>query len=95
MRCPKCNHQEDKVIDSRSIKEGAAVRRRRECTACAFRYTTHEEILNDDVKVVKKGDIREDFNREKIRLGISKACLFSTFLTFPFLLFKYFIISLF
>ncbi len=74
MRCPKCSCQEDKVIDSRSIKEGSGVRRRRECIECNFRYTTHEEILNDDIKVIKKDGIREDFSQEKIRLGISKAC---------------------
>ncbi len=74
MRCPKCNCQEDKVIDSRSINEGAGVRRRRECVECDFRYNTLEEVINEDVKVIKKNGIREDFSREKIREGVNKAC---------------------
>lgn len=74
MRCPKCHCLEDKVIDSRSTKEGRGVRRRRECTSCGHRFTTYEEIIHADLKVIKRGNIREDFDREKIRIGIEKAC---------------------
>ena len=52
MRCPRCGCQEDRVIDSRASKDGAAVRRRRECTACGHRFTTHEEIIQAELKVV-------------------------------------------
>lgn len=74
MRCPKCHSQDDKVIDSRSVKEGIGVRRRRECVGCGFRFTTYEEVINADLKVVKKNAVREDFDREKLRRGIEKAC---------------------
>ncbi len=74
MRCPRCGCQEDKVIDSRASKEGAAVRRRRECTACGHRFTTCEEFVPAELKVVKRDGTKEDFDREKIRLGIKKAC---------------------
>lgn len=74
MRCPQCQCQEDKVVDSRSTKEGRGVRRRRECTSCGHRFTTIEEIIHAELKVIKRGEIREDFDREKIRRGIEKAC---------------------
>jgi len=74
MRCPQCQCQEDKVVDSRSTKEGRGVRRRRECTGCGHRFTTIEEIVHAELKVIKRGDIREEFDREKIRRGIEKAC---------------------
>lgn len=74
MRCPKCSYQDDKVIDSRSVREGDAVRRRRECLKCQHRFTTNEEILRVELKVVKKDDIREDFDKEKLRRGIENAC---------------------
>ena len=74
MRCPRCGCQEDRVIDSRASKDGAAVRRRRECTACGHRFTTHEEIIQAELKVVKRDNSREDFDPNKIRAGIEKAC---------------------
>jgi transcriptional repressor NrdR len=74
MRCPQCGCLDDKVVDSRATKEGAGVRRRRECTSCNHRFTTIEEIIQAELKVVKRGDIREDFDREKIRKGIENAC---------------------
>lgn len=74
MRCPQCHCLEDKVVDSRSTKEGAGVRRRRECLNCGHRFTTHEEVIQAELKVIKSGNIREDFDREKIRFGIEKAC---------------------
>jgi len=74
MRCPQCQCQEDKVVDSRSTKEGRGVRRRRECTNCGHRFTTIEEIIHAELKVIKRENMREDFDREKIRRGIEKAC---------------------
>lgn len=74
MRCPKCHSQDGKVIDSRAVKDGDGVRRRRECLNCQFRFTTYEEIINADLKVVKSNAVREDFDREKLRRGIEKAC---------------------
>lgn len=74
MRCPKCHYQDDKVIDSRAIKEGAGVRRRRECLSCSHRFTTHELIIDSELKVIKKGGFSEDFDRNKLRKGIDNAC---------------------
>ena len=74
MRCPRCGCQEDRVIDSRASKDGAAVRRRRECAACGHRFTTHEEIIQAELKFVKRDNSREDFDPNKIRAGIEKAC---------------------
>jgi transcriptional repressor NrdR len=74
MRCPQCQCLDDKVVDSRVIKDGEGVRRRRECLNCGHRYTTYEAVIHAELKVVKKGEIREDFDREKLRLGIEKAC---------------------
>ncbi len=74
MRCPKCGHLEDRVIDSRSTKEGRAIRRRRECIGCGNRFTTYEYVENASVVVVKRDGKREPFSREKIIVGISRAC---------------------
>jgi len=74
MRCPSCGHLEDRVIDSRSTKEGRAIRRRRECIGCGNRYTTYEYVENASVVVVKKDGKREPWSREKIIAGISRAC---------------------
>lgn len=74
MRCPQCHCLDDKVVDSRVTKEGAGVRRRRECLNCGHRFTTHEAIIHAELKVVKKGNLREDFDSEKLRSGIEKAC---------------------
>ena len=74
MRCPKCGCIEDKVIDSRSSKEGAIIRRRRECDECKSRFTTYEQIEHKRLMVVKRDGRREDFSREKLISGISKAC---------------------
>ena len=62
------------MIDSRTAKEGAAVRRRRECLNCGHRFTTYEEIIQAELSVLKKNNLREDFDREKLRNGINKAC---------------------
>lgn len=74
MKCPRCACQDDKVMDSRSIKEGAGVRRRRECLNCGHRFTTYEEIIQAELKVLKRDCTHEDFDREKLRRSIEKAC---------------------
>ena len=74
MRCPNCDHLEDRVIDSRSTKEGRAIRRRRECIGCGKRFTTYEYVENASVAVVKRNGKREPFSREKVIAGISRAC---------------------
>lgn len=74
MRCPKCGHLEDRVIDSRSTREGRAIRRRRECIGCGNRFTTYEYVENASVLVVKRNGKREPYDREKVVAGISRAC---------------------
>lgn len=74
MKCPACGHEEDKVIDSRSTKEGTVTRRRRECLECAHRYTTYEYIEPAQMVVVKKDGRRQEFDRRRILEGIIKAC---------------------
>jgi transcriptional repressor NrdR len=74
MRCPKCGCQDDKVIDSRASREGATIRRRRECIACGHRFTTYEEIERGGLVVLKRDGRREDFSREKLLSGLRKAC---------------------
>jgi len=74
MRCPKCGMDDDKVIDSRSVKEGVGVRRRRECNHCQTRFTTLESLIPEELKVVKRNGEREDFDRDKLRRGIKNAC---------------------
>ena len=74
MKCPKCNVEEDKVIDSRPWKDGAVVRRRRECLSCNYRFTTYEEIEREDLRAVKRDGRYEPFDRRKLVLGFQKAC---------------------
>ena len=74
MRCPKCGCSDDKVIDSRTVKEGAGVRRRRECLHCACRFTTIEGIIPEELRVIKNNNIREEYDRDKLRRGIANAC---------------------
>ena len=74
MRCPKCGCQDDKVIDSRASREGATIRRRRECISCGHRFTTYEEIERGGLFVVKRDGRREEFSKEKLLAGIKKAC---------------------
>ncbi len=73
MRCPYCNNTDAKVVDSRSSKDGDAIRRRRECLSCARRYTTYERIEEVAQMVIKKGGNRETFDRWKLKAGILKA----------------------
>jgi transcriptional repressor NrdR len=74
MRCPKCGCLDDKVIDSRTSREGATIRRRRDCLQCTHRFTTYEEIEREGLMVVKHDGRREEFSREKLLSGIRKAC---------------------
>lgn len=74
MRCPKCGCQDDKVIDSRASREGAIIRRRRQCVGCGFRFTTYEEIERAGLVVVKRDGRREEFSKEKLLSGLRKAC---------------------
>lgn len=74
MICPYCNHDRDRVVDSRETKEGLAIRRRRECLECHRRFTTYERVEDIPYMVVKKGGQRERFERGKIMKGVSTAC---------------------
>lgn len=74
MKCPKCGIDDDKVLDSRSAREGAAIRRRRECLKCGHRYTTYEEINRDEVQVIKQDGTRQTFERQKLEKAIRQAC---------------------
>ncbi len=74
MRCPKCHNQETKVIDSREIDEGSAIRRRRECLKCGFRFSTYEEIELLNLIVIKKDGRKEPYQRNKLEKGIRIAC---------------------
>ena len=75
MKCPFCNNDEDKVIDSRPAREGQAIRRRRECAVCGARFTTYEAPEHVTVLVIKKDGTREPFVRQKVLSGISTACI--------------------
>lgn len=74
MRCPKCGSQDDKVIDSRAARDGACIRRRRECLNCECRFTTYEEIERAELRVLKRDGRWEPFDRHKLYNGIVKAC---------------------
>ena len=74
MKCPFCDELEDKVVDSRMAKEGEVIRRRRECLGCKRRYTTYERVEEILPVVVKKDGRRESFDRNKILIGLKKAC---------------------
>jgi transcriptional repressor NrdR len=74
MKCPFCNFEESKVIDSRPTDEGQRIRRRRECLQCAKRFTTYEIIESLPIIVIKKDKSRESFNRDKLMTGLLRAC---------------------
>ena len=73
MKCPKCQSIDSKVIESRDVANGESTRRRRECEACATRFTTYERVERPNLIVVKKDGVREVFNRDKILCGIERA----------------------
>jgi len=74
MRCPFCNDEDTKVIDSRPADEQNAIRRRRECISCGKRFTTYERLETFPIMVVKKDETREPYDREKAEKGIVLAC---------------------
>ena len=73
MRCPHCGTIEDKVIESRSLANGDAVRRRRECISCGYRFTSYERIDESQFMVVKKDGRREPFDHLKLERGVVRA----------------------
>lgn len=74
MKCPFCGIDTDKVIDSRSVKNGQSIRRRRECLSCNNRFTTYEYIENVSINIIKSDGKREPFERAKLRKGIALSC---------------------
>ncbi|MEM7699526.1 MAG: transcriptional regulator NrdR [Verrucomicrobiota bacterium] len=74
MRCVKCQDLDSKVIDSRLSKDGFSIRRRRQCLACGYRFTTYEQVERQDMLVVKRDGTREPFKRDKLLGGLVKAC---------------------
>lgn len=74
MKCPFCTHQKDKVVDSREVGAGDAIRRRRECLGCGRRFTSYERIEEVPYLVVKKDGRREAFDRGKLLSGLHRAC---------------------
>jgi len=74
VKCPYCEYQESKVVDSRPTDEGQAIRRRRECISCGKRFTTYEKIEELPIVVVKKDGNRQVYDRNKLMNGIIKAC---------------------
>jgi transcriptional repressor NrdR len=73
LRCPRCNENGTRVIDSRDLEGGSTIRRRRECEACSYRFTTYERPEGARLMVVKRDGGRQEFDREKVRAGLMKA----------------------
>lgn len=73
MKCPVCDHDDTKVVDSRVAADGLSIRRRRECLQCAMRFSTFEEMEILDLAVIKKDGSRENYSREKIARGLRRA----------------------
>jgi len=74
MRCPACHSASSKVVDSRTARDGRAVRRRRECLRCSSRFTTYEYVEERQVQILKRNGSAEDFDRDKLRRSIAVAC---------------------
>ncbi len=74
MKCPYCNYEDTKVIDSRPTEDGHAIRRRRGCEKCGKRFTTYEKVEESIIMIVKKDGSREAFDRGKLMNGIIRAC---------------------
>ena len=74
MRCPRCADDNDRVIDSRAVREGSAVRRRRECLVCGERFTTYEAVETRPLLVIKKDGRRVPYDRARVMTGMAKAC---------------------
>lgn len=73
MRCPKCTHNDSKVVESRDAGEGDSIRRRRECLSCAYRYTTYERVERPNLAILKKNGERELFDRRKLSGAILRS----------------------
>ena len=73
MHCPKCSYEDTKVLDSRPVEEGSAIRRRRQCEKCEFRFSTYEEIEILDLAVIKRDGSRQPYTREKLEKGLRRA----------------------
>lgn len=74
MKCPACNHQDSRVLDSRPVEDGSSIKRRRECPSCGKRFTTYEVVDSVSIAVVKRDGRREFFDSHKLMLGIERAC---------------------
>jgi transcriptional repressor NrdR len=74
MRCPYCSESRDRVVDSRESRDGATIRRRRQCLNCSRRFTSYEQIEDIPYMVIKSDGNREEFNRKKLLAGLLKAC---------------------
>jgi transcriptional repressor NrdR len=74
MKCPFCNENNDRVVDSRESREGEVIRRRRECNACGRRFTSYETIDHIDYMVIKRDGRREPFDRQKVLQGLVLSC---------------------
>lgn len=74
MKCSQCHHGDTKVIESRDVNEGEAIRRRRECTSCTYRFTTYERLERPQLIVIKHNGTRELYSREKLLAGLYRAC---------------------
>ena len=74
MKCPACQHNGTRVVDSRPVDELKSIRRRRECEECGYRFTTFEKVEEMPLIVVKKDGSREEFSREKVLRGLIRAC---------------------
>lgn len=73
MQCPKCGTKDTRVIDSRTSGSGLAIRRRRSCQSCEYRFSTTEEIIREDLQVIKNDGRREPFDRSKMLSGLHRA----------------------
>ena len=73
MRCPHCGERDTRVVDSRDLDESATIRRRRECNACATRFTTYERVEAARLVIVKRDGVRQEFDRDKLATGLRKA----------------------
>lgn len=74
MRCSQCQYTDTKVIESREAADGEAIRRRRACTQCGYRFTTYERVERPQLIIIKNDGVRELFNREKLLAGLYRAC---------------------
>ena len=74
MRCVKCEGRDNRVIDSREVRNGNAIRRRRVCNLCGHRFTTYEEVQRAHLQVTKRDGRREDFSRDKLMKSLAIAC---------------------